>query len=84
MAVIPYSLGPYCAQQYQLDRRGSANRIDALPVRERISIIWPFNDLQMFGYEAIHINPTWSYQMHSGKGYESSPQTHCDCMGLAG
>lgn len=41
---------------------------------------WPFGDLPMFHFKVIHIDPAWSYQMRTDKGYEKSPQAHYDCM----
>ena len=41
---------------------------------------FPFAPLQMFGYGAILIDPAWSYEMYSAKGYEKSPEAHYETM----
>jgi N6-adenosine-specific RNA methylase IME4 len=39
-----------------------------------------FAPLGMFRYGAILIDPPWSYEMYSEKGYEKSPEAHYDTM----
>lgn len=41
---------------------------------------WPFGALSPFSFPVIHIDPAWSYEMRTDKGYEKSPQAHYDCM----
>lgn len=41
---------------------------------------WPFDNLRMFGYEAILADPPWPYEMRSEKGYVKSPEAHYQTM----
>lgn len=43
---------------------------------------WPFGDLMPFKYGLILIDPPWSYEMRSEKGYEKSPEAHYDTMSI--
>lgn len=45
-----------------------------------MSTSWPFGSIPMFSQRVIHIDPAWSYEMWSDKGYEKSPQAHYDCL----
>lgn len=44
---------------------------------------WPFGDLTPMKYGAILIDPPWSYEMRSEKGYEKSPEAHYATMAEA-
>ncbi len=41
---------------------------------------FPFSALSMFKYGALLVDPPWSYEMRSEKGYDRSPEAHYDTM----
>jgi N6-adenosine-specific RNA methylase IME4 len=41
---------------------------------------WPFGALRPFRYDAILVDPPWSYKMRSAKGYAKSPEAHYATM----
>lgn len=41
---------------------------------------WPFEGLQMFGYDLAVIDPPWKYELRSEKGEAKSPQAQYECM----
>lgn len=44
---------------------------------------WPFGSLTPLKYGAILIDPPWSYEMRSEKGFQKSPEAHYATMGDA-
>jgi N6-adenosine-specific RNA methylase IME4 len=41
---------------------------------------WPWDDLQMMGYQALLLDPPWRYVMRTKNGYEKSPEAHYPTM----
>lgn len=41
---------------------------------------WPFDGLQMFGYDLIVADPPWHFEVRSAKGEGKSPQAQYPCM----
>lgn len=41
---------------------------------------WPFEGLNMFGYDMIVADPPWSFENWSSKGEGRNPKTHYDCL----
>lgn len=41
---------------------------------------WPFGRLKPLRYGALIIDPPWSYEMYSEKGYERSPEAHYETL----
>lgn len=44
---------------------------------------WPFDGLQMFGYDLIAADPPWTFEVRSEKGEGKSAQAQYDCMPTA-
>ena len=41
---------------------------------------WPFGDLQMFGYQILHVDPPWAFENWSEKGEERNANQHYRTM----
>ena len=41
---------------------------------------WPFGDLNMFGYQLLHIDPPWAFENWSEKGEDRNANQHYDTM----
>ena len=41
---------------------------------------WPFGDLQMFGYQLLHIDPPWGFENWSEKGEDRNANQHYPTM----
>lgn len=45
-------------------------------------MIWPFGDLQMFGYDVVMADPPWPWETYSDKGEAKSPTAQYQTMTL--
>lgn len=41
---------------------------------------WPFGNLQMFGYQILHVDPPWAFENWSEKGEERNANQHYSTM----
>jgi len=44
--------------------------------------IWPFGNLQMFGFDLIMADPPWSFNNWSKLGEKKNAKSHYECMSL--
>jgi len=48
-----------------------------------IQRLWPFGNLQMFGYDVIVVDPPWDFENYSDAGTKKGADPHYDVMVLA-